>query len=511
MRWQPTFWALLLGLFAVLFSNLAAASSPVRLQVYPNAVNQWQGQPSGHVFSSITAALAWVRTHGNRPVEIYIHNGIYRETLGTLANHSVPLRLVAKTPDRVILRGSTQWSDWQWLSSDGGINRYRHPWQQRWGAAGNPWTAYNIDLPTLGQRGEMVWLGERPLRQRLALAALVGNDFYVDEAEGFLYVALPQGVNPAALEVAIHREALRLLNSAHITLVGLRFEHYGGAFSQALRIEGSQDITISNCTFWGNNWGGLEMHNSDRIQIRQSHFLENGWRGMAASSIRDLSVQDVLVKGNNWRGKWVDFYDWDAGEKYFHLRRATFDRYRAIANHAAGLWLDTDNQGVAIRQSQFIGNAVVGLFIEAGTGPVTVEGSIIAYNNAVAPNYLQTPGVFGWAAQNVVLRNNWIFENQGAQIGVRDLHPRTITLPESGESLTLVSKNWQLENNYIGAQRQLLLTTLHGQTFLETLTLGHNRWWSDRPQPFQLEEESLSWQAWQERYGSHSDCFGRSR
>ncbi|MCH9056546.1 right-handed parallel beta-helix repeat-containing protein [Synechococcus sp. PCC 6716] len=512
MRWHPTCWALLLGLVATLFPLVSVANTPLRLEVNPRhpTANDGSLHTAAQPFGTITAALVWAHNHGDRPVEIYIHNGTYREALGTLENHRTPLRLVAQTPDRVRLRGSMQWPDWQWVSTNGAIQVYRHPWQQRWGAAGNPWTAYNIQLPALAQRGEMVWLAGAPLRQRLALAELMGHDFYVDEAQGVVYVALPEGVDPAVLEVAIHREALRLLNSAHIALVGLRFEHYGGAFSQALRIEGSQDIEVHNCTFWGNNWGGLEMHNSDRIHIRQSRFLENGWRGMAAGGIRDLAVHDVLVSGNNWRGGWAGFYDWDAGEKYFHLRRATFDRYRAIANQAAGLWLDTDNQAVAIRRSQLIGNAVVGLFIEAGTGPVTVENSVIAYNYAVAPNYLQTPGVFGWAAQAVTLRNNWIIENEGAQIGVRDPYPRRITLPDTGESVTITSKDWRLENNYIGAQQQLLLTTLRGHPFLETLTLGHNQWWSDRPQPFHLEGTPLSWQAWQQQYGSASDRFRSS-
>ncbi|XFA72944.1 right-handed parallel beta-helix repeat-containing protein [Thermosynechococcaceae cyanobacterium Okahandja] len=498
---------MLVGLMAMLVPMVSTATAPVRLEVNPHhaAATDRQGQTVSHPFQTIRAALAWAEQHGDRPIEIYIHNGIYREALGTLENYRRPLRLLAETRDRVILRGSRQWLDWEWLRQQDTLQYYRHPWPHRWGTAGNPWTSYGIELPSLAQRGEMVWLAERPLRQRLALDDLKGHDFYVDEAEGLIYVALPEGVDPADLEVSVHREALRLRNSAHIALEGLRFEHYGGAFSQALRLEGSEAIQVRHCTFWGNNWGGLEMHNNSRVQIRHSRFLDNGWRGIAAVNLRDLVVEDVLVQGNNWRGAWVGFYDWDAGEKYFHLRQATFERYRAIANQAAGLWLDTDNQGVHIRHAQLIGNAVVGLFIEAGTGPVTVENSVIAYNYTVAPNYLQTPGVFGWAAANVTLRHNWILENAGPQIGVRDPQPRTITPPDTGRTLTVISKDWRLEHNYIGAHDQLLLTTLQGQPFLESLMLGHNQWWSDRPQPFLLDGTSLSWQAWQEHYGHPSD------
>ncbi len=509
MRWSTACTLLLLGLVAMLLPVVGRATVPLRLEVnshHPAALDG-QRHPVAAPFQTIRAALDWVQAHPDRPVEIYIRNGIYREALGTLANHRTPLRLVAEEPDRVILRGSIQWHDWQWLRNEHGLQHYRHPWPHRWGFSGNPWTAYGIELPTLAQRGEMVWRGETPLQQRLALTDLQGNDFYVDEAAGFLYVALPTGGDPTELEVTVEREALRLDNSAHITLEGLRFEHYGGTFSQALRLEGTQDITVRHCTFWGNNWGGLEMHNGDRLRIEHSRFLKNGWRGMAGVNLRDLTVKDVLVKGNNWRGGWVDFYDWDAGEKYFHLRRATFEGYRAIANQAAGLWLDTDNQQVQIRHAQLIGNAVVGLFIEAGTGPVTVEHSLIAYNYTIAPNYLQTPGIFGWAAANVTLRNNWIWENAGAQIGVRDPQPRTITPPETGEPLTVVSRDWRLEHNVIGAQNQLLLTTLRGEAFLATLTLGHNQWWSDRPQPFLLEGTPLNWTAWQDCYGDASDRF----
>ncbi|HIK23210.1 MAG TPA: right-handed parallel beta-helix repeat-containing protein [Thermosynechococcus sp. M3746_W2019_013] len=508
MKGQPLLCiVLVMVLFLIGQPKIAAISAAaLTLEVNPadpQASDAGTGMPTTP-FRTIGAALAWAQAH-DRPTEIYIHGGIYREALGTIRHRQTPLRLLAKAGDRVILRGSQRWSDWQVVSSTPNFTIYRHPWTLAWGFSGNPWTAFHIELPPVAQRGELVWWQDTPLRQRLSFLELQGNDFYVDDPEQQLYVALPAGVSPSELEVAVHREALRILDSGLISLVGLRFEHYGGTFTQAVRIERSHDIEVKDCTFWANNWGGLESHRSDRLRVERTQFLQNGWRGMAGVHLRGFTVQQVLVHGNNWRGGWAGFYDWDAGEKYFHLRGAVFDRYRAIGNQAAGLWLDTDNQNVEIRRSQFVGNAVVGLFLEAGTGPVTIEDSLIAYNYSIAPNYLQTPGIFGWAAAHVTLRRNWIWENQGAQIGVRDPSPRTVTLPETGEEVTITSQDWHLEGNWIGSHQELLLTTLKGEAFLQTLRLEDNHWWTDAPYPFRLEGENVTWLQWQERYGHPSD------
>ncbi|QSF50094.1 MULTISPECIES: right-handed parallel beta-helix repeat-containing protein [unclassified Thermosynechococcus] len=503
MKWPHALLILLVIVLCLMGQPRIAAipASPLTLEVNPADP---QASDAVTPFRTIAAALAWAQAH-DRPTDIYIHGGIYREALGTIHHRQMPLRLVAQAGERVIVRGSQQWSDWQEVSSTPRFTIYRHPWTLAWGFSGNPWTNYGIELPLVAQRGELVWWRDTPLRQRLSFRELQGDDFYVDDTEQQLYVALSVGISPSELEVAVHREALRILDSGFISLVGLRFEHYGGTFSQAVRIERSHDIEVKDCTFWGNNWGGLESHQSDRLRVERTQFLQNGWRGMAGVHLRDFTVQQVLVQGNNWRGAWAGFYDWDAGDKYFHLRRAVFDRYRAIENQAAGLWLDTDNQNVEIRRSQFLGNAVVGLFLEASTGPVTIEDSLIAYNYSIAPNYLQTPGIFGWAVAHVTLRHNWIWENQGAQIGVRDPSPRTVTLPETGEEVTMTSQDWYLEGNWIGSRQEQLLTTLKGEPFLQTLKLQDNHWWSEAAYPFRLEGENLTWSQWQEQYGNASD------
>lgn len=217
MKWPHALLILLVIVLCLMGQPRIAAipASPLTLEVNPADP---QASDAVTPFRTIAAALAWAQAH-DRPTDIYIHGGIYREALGTIHHRQMPLRLVAQAGERVIVRGSQQWSDWQEVSSTPRFTIYRHPWTLAWGFSGNPWTNYGIELPLVAQRGELVWWRDTPLRQRLSFRELQGDDFYVDDTEQQLYVALSVGISPSELEVAVHREALRILDSGFISLV----------------------------------------------------------------------------------------------------------------------------------------------------------------------------------------------------------------------------------------------------------------------------------------------------
>lgn len=469
-----------------------------------------------HPFERIQDALDYAQAHPDIPQEIRLGPGVYRESLslrGQADREMAPLTLRAIAPGSVTLSGSQAWRDWQQEATLTKSVLYSHPWPYDWGVSGNPWEEFDIDFPEIVQRGEMAWQDTERVRQYLSFAdlsqATSETGFFVDEESDRLYVRLPQAldIKAALLEVTTQNRGVVMDHIQNVTLDGLIFEHYGGTFTAALAISHGQNIQIRNCIFANNNWAGLSVHRSQQVQIDHSQFHDNGLRGLGGWRIDDLTVQDVETRANNWRGAWGEFYDWDAGEKFFYLRRAHFNRYRAIANQATGLWLDTDNREVLVEHSQLVGNAVAGLFLEAGQGPITIQRCLIAQNYQIAPNYLQTPGVFGWAAQNVTLKNNLIINNDFAQVGVRDLSDRQITIPETGESQTLISKDWHLENNWIISSQtnQFLLITLNASAFLETLQEKNNYWLSPSDLPVRINDQSLTLQAWRDQVSGDTD------
>lgn len=508
-----------LGVGMIIFLStpgMPQTREPTPTILYVNPQGDQTPLNQSHTFVRLQDALDYAQAQGDRPQEIRLGPGTYRESLslrGQPNREMAPLTIKAMTPGTVILSGAEEWQHWQREQTQPTAILYSHDWPYDWGVSGNPWTEFDIELAEIVQRGEMVWQAGRRVQQYLSLEALnqgtTEMGFYIDEGGDRLYLRLPLGLDPATanLDVTTQNQGMVIEHRQNVTLEGLRFEHYGGTFTAALAIRNSQNIQIQNCRFANNNWAGLSMSRSQQMQISQSQFRHNGLRGLGGWRLEDLTVKDVETRENNWRGAWGNFYDWDAGEKFFYLRRAHFDRYRAIANQATGLWLDTDNRDVLIENSQLNDNQVGGLFLEAGMGPITVQNCIIANNHQVAPNYLQTPGVFGWAAQNVTLKNNLIMDNDFAQVGVRDLSDRQITVPETGESQTLVSQDWHLENNWILSTQgnSFLLITLNAQPFLNTLQAQNNYWLSPGDRPIRIQDQSLTLSEWQNQvFGNNS-------
>jgi Right handed beta helix region len=464
---------------------------------------------------TIAAALQQAVKHRNQgeATQIFVHPGIYRESLALDLKESLTAAAIALEgspvpqgeQNSVIVTGSEVWENWQPYQQ---TPIYSHPWPFEWGVADNPWTEYKIDLAPIVRRSELVFINDILQKQVLSFADLRAGSFYVDQLNHQLYLYPSDRLNlsEAIVEVATQNSVLTLQNASNITLKGITFEHSAGSFSAAVRIAKSRQILIQNCRFLWNNWAGLSLSKSEDITLENSQASHNGLKGISADHIHNLSLTDITSSFNNWRGSWGNFYDWDAGEKYLYIHGGRFLRYQAIANLAAGLWLDTDNRNIQIDQAYLANNAVTGLFLEASPGPISVKNSIICNNYQIAANYLQTPGLFAWSAANVTVENNLIFGNDFAQIGVRDLYPRQVEgQPNPAEML--VSQDWQIRRNLIINTRpdQKLFVTLKAAPFLDTLRSDHNIWFlspgkpnlATAQTPFQIEQRLLTFQQWQ--------------
>jgi hypothetical protein len=455
---------------------------------------------------TISAGLAIATKNQSQGIstKLLIFPGVYREQLEVSAppaDTQAEIALVAIAGNgSVIVSGSDVWQQWRrWQNTQ----IYTHAWPFDWGFFGNPWQKeYNIDLPKIVQRGEIVFIDGKLVKQVLAFDQLEAGNFYVDQRQNLLYVYPPDSIdmNQALVEVAIRKSLLNLKGAQNFSVHGLTFQHTAGNFNAAVTISNSRNVLLEDCQLLWNNWAAMSLRISKDITVQRSLIAHNGEKGVASDRVTRLRFTDVESSYNNWRGAWGKFYDWDAGEKFFSLRDAVFTRYKAVNNLSAGLWLDTDNQNVLIDSALIANNAVVGLFLEAGTGPITLRNSIIRDNYQIGPNYLQTAGLFSWAAANVTVENNLFSGNGAAQIGIRDPSSREVKDSDTGKITTVVSQNWQIRGNVIRNtdSRQRLLLTLKAKPFLETLVSDRNHWQAvDYTSAFQLDRQQLTFPRWQ--------------
>jgi hypothetical protein len=446
--------------------------------------------------------------------KLLILPGVYREQLEVstqLSDTKAEISLVAIAGNQsVIVSGSEVWQQWRRGQN---TQIYTHAWPFDWGFFGNVWQKeYNIDLPKIVQRGEIVFIDGKLVKQVLEFDQLEAGSFYVDQRRNLLYVYPPDGIdlNQAMVEVAIRKSLLNLKGAQNFSVHGLTFQHTAGNFNAAVTIADSRNVVLEDCQLLWNNWAGMSLRISKDITVQRSLIAHNGEKGVASDRVTRLRFTDVESSYNNWRGAWGKFYDWDAGEKFFSLRDAIFTRYKAVNNLSAGLWLDTDNQNVLIDSALIANNAVVGLFLEAGTGPITLRNSIIRDNYQIGTNYLQTAGLFSWAAANVTVENNLLYGNGAAQIGIRDPSSREVKDSTTGKTVTVVSQNWQLRGNVIRNTdaRQRLLLTLKAKPFLDTLVSDRNHWQAvDYTSAFQLDRQQLTFPRWQSQQNQDKDSL----
>jgi hypothetical protein len=446
--------------------------------------------------------------------KLLILPGVYREQLEVstqLSDTKAEISLVAIAGNQsVIVSGSEVWQQWRRGQN---TQIYTHTWPFDWGFFGNVWQKeYNIDLPKIVQRGEIVFIDGKLVKQVLEFDQLEAGSFYVDQRRNLLYVYPPDGIdlNQAMVEVAIRKSLLNLKGAQNFSVHGLTFQHTAGNFNAAVTIADSRNVVLEDCQLLWNNWAGMSLRISKDITVQRSLIAHNGEKGVASDRVTRLRFTDVESSYNNWRGAWGKFYDWDAGEKFFSLRDAIFTRYKAVNNLSAGLWLDTDNQNVLIDSALIANNAVVGLFLEAGTGPITLRNSIIRDNYQIGTNYLQTAGLFSWAAANVTVENNLLYGNGAAQIGIRDPSSREVKDSTTGKTVTVVSQNWQLRGNVIRNTdaRQRLLLTLKAKPFLDTLVSDRNHWQAvDYTSAFQLDRQQLTFPRWQSQQNQDKDSL----
>ncbi|NOU05432.1 MAG: right-handed parallel beta-helix repeat-containing protein, partial [Hyphomicrobiaceae bacterium] len=316
--------------------------------------------------------------------------------------------------------------------------------------------------PELMLRREVLVMDGKVLRQQLAASELAPGSFYVDAAARTITLSPPGGKDPAhaVCEVATRSIALHLAGRKNVILRGLVFRHdaslHAAPLCAPLQISSCNNVVVEDCQFSANNnkgiyLGGSQNHN---ITIRNSRFNGNGCIGLNAANCTNLLIEGCETNLNNWRGNWAGVYRrWPCGLKVSRSNRVTIRIHRSIRNMATGGWIDLENRDVRVEDSIFYGN-YRGLHLEAGEGPYLVQRCQIAANR-------QEPLINEWRwsfgsglvlthARGVMLKNNLIFDNDVAQVGVRDDRDKHVFRdPVSGVIHEWYTERVSLKNNTI--------------------------------------------------------------
>jgi hypothetical protein len=500
---------LLITALAVSMGSRPAESATVGTQVIyvdqsdPHANDSNPGTAS-RPLETIGRAVEVAASYNARsvPVRVIVRAGIYRESVQLIPDEkttSAPLTIEGKGSG-VVVSGSDVWADW--IGGSDGI--YSHPWPYQWGLASvEDWPEHvlaYLDANPVISRREMVFVDEAPLLQVMSLdeTKTTENSFFVSEEADQLFINVPSETDMATtqVEVAVRPSLLLIGSRRNVSIENITFQHAPNGLDEgaAVVVANSANVSVISSRFIWNNGSGLGLFEDTGVSIRDTEASHNGLSGFTGFRVRDLLVLDSEASFNGWRGSrgWnrdnhdgpidLNFIDFATGQKFFGLRHASFQNYRAVGNLTGGLWLDYDNSDVHIENAVLKGNLTHGLMVEASQGPVSVERSQICGNET---------GILVNSSSNARVVGNVIAGNLLGQFVVVSGR-RAVLEHDTGDQITVQAENWVVRGNQIAVNDgQLAISTYFDgdlwSAYIETLDSGDNRYSSPRSREvFQL-------------------------
>jgi hypothetical protein len=455
--------------------------------------------------------------------EVFIHSGVYRETVELPPNTKgtdSPITIRGDPKGEVVISGSDLWDEW--TPAGGGL--FRHEWPHRWGLAPLPprwaesYAGDHLRANPVIRRREMVFIGGRHLTQVISMPELrrMQGSFLVSESEGFLYVHPHSGATvESGVEVATRPTLLVARERWNLTVENLSFVHAASSVQgTAVSFVDVRRVNVLNSDFSWNNWIGLRFMTSQNVVVRDSVANYNGVGGMSAQWIDDVLFENTETSHNNWRGirgaeetaagQPIDqnFIDFATGQKFFRLRRATFRGHRSIGNLTGGLWFDFDNADVTLEDVVLAENLTHGLFVEASQGPFRLHRNTICNN--------ETGILIGNAADGTV-SDTVIGGNELAQVYVAGSESRRVNDARAGEGMVLRSENWTIADNVVVSGEGLAIGThlesVPWRRFVDTLRSERNEWlFTQDDQIFQVSDDSVvNLEGWRAYSGQDAD------
>lgn len=476
---------LTLGATGPLFSQ-AHISGSQTATLYVDAASGSDSNPGtqSYPFRTIGAATAAAIKNNQRGVGtiVLVEPGVYREWVKiwlAKGQTGAPITLQAVQPGTAIVDGADVLTGWYAINS----TQYAHSWKEPSAPCQLP-SGWPGNLQPIVLRTDMVFVNGAPLTQVLTSAQMRAGTFYVDGEYQRIRIWPAPGTNMATaqVEVATRPETLSVYARANVTVRGLIFEHANSCIgANGANVSSSSNVLLDGIQSDWNNWGGLGISSSRYLTVENSTASYNGGVGFVASRTSDVLFQTNESDDNNWRGAMGAFYSWAmGGMKLMEIHRAQVNAQSSYSNQAEGLWLDTDNSGIAINGAVLSGNLMANLMLEANEGPISVANSHVSSGS---------PGLGLNNSENVTVTGSSLIGNGTTGVGhaqiliVGPSSGRSFTNWETGQTYHVYTSNLVLQNNSIedtNAAQFLFNTFITGtawSAFLDSFHSSGNDWY----------------------------------
>jgi hypothetical protein len=265
---------------------------------------------------------------------------------------------------------------------------------------------FNIDWTPLQRRRELAFVNGEAYRQVLSQNELVEKSFCVSESDQKVYLKppVPVDMNKAKVEISVrgaepysqglNGAIVRFNGHTNVVLRGLVVRHAMCSIKQSAVAGNAANALFEDCQFSGNNGIGLDMVLKNAT-FRRCVGNDNGERGLGLGSSEKVLLEDCECSGNNWRyGERINGHDSAGFKAFWGCRDITFLRFKAVGNHASGIWFDWDNGPITIKSSLFESNQVAGINYEANPHGLLMANCVVRYNDH---------GLFFYGSSNVTV------------------------------------------------------------------------------------------------------------
>ena len=219
---------------------------------------------------------------------------------------------------------------------------------------------------------EGVFIDDEPLLQVLSKDRLKSNEFYLDYANGNIYLADdPRNSKVEATVAAFAFESM----ASDVLIRNITVEKYASVAQKgAIHASEGTGWAIENCEVRWNSGAGIGIGTGGRVRDCDIH--DNGQIGIAGHG-RDISIEKNRIWSNNIYG--FD-YTWEAGGVKIALSDGvTFRGNHVHDNIGPGLWCDIDCRNVVYDGNLVENNQDIGIFHEISFKAV-IRNNVVRHN-----------------------------------------------------------------------------------------------------------------------------------